>query len=88
MSRNHKLIISSSFVSYIGNGMQFIAFTWIITEVLGQPKYVGMLVLLSSIVTLVFTPFAGYIADCANNKLIVVVSDICRGFFLIFVNHK
>lgn len=85
MSRNHKLIISSSFISYIGNGMQFIAFTWIITEVLGQPKYVGMLVLLSSIVTLVFTPFAGYIADWANNKLIVVVSDVCRGCFLLLM---
>lgn len=85
MSRNHKLIISSSFVSYIGNGMQFIAFSWIITEVVGQPKYVGILVLLASIVTLVFTPFAGYIADLANNKLIVVGSDVFRGCFLLLM---
>lgn len=80
---NAIFIILSSFITYIGNGMQFIALSWIIFEKTQSSASIGLLVLLETIPGIIISPLAGVIVDRVNKKNILIVMDFFRAIVIL-----
>lgn len=79
------LILSASGITFLGNGMHFIAISWLILQMTQDPLFVSLLVLLESIPGIIFSPFAGVIADRYNRKIITIFMDIFRFFVVLSI---
>lgn len=76
--RNKLLILTASGFSFFGNGMHFIALSWLVLQITDDPLYVSILVVLGIIPGILSSPFAGVAADRFNKKFIVISTDIIR----------
>ncbi|MGQ7871533.1 MFS transporter [Bacillus sp. 1A] len=81
VTKNNKvlLIIIASGFSFLGNGMHFIAISWLVLQITNNPVYVGILVAASTIPGIIISPFAGVIVDKFNKKILVILTDFIRG---------
>lgn len=71
------LTLSSSF-TFIGNGMHFIALTWMLYELTSSPLAVTLLIVFTGLPFLISFPFTGVIADRINRKKFIIFIDIAR----------
>lgn len=77
-SYNKSLILGASGISFLGNGMHFIALSWLVLQTKNDPIYVSLLVLLGVIPGLLFSPIAGVVVDRYNKKFLLITTDLIR----------
>ncbi|WP_414834576.1 MFS transporter [Bacillus altitudinis] len=90
LKKNPLIIIIATFFSFVGNGMHFIAISWLVYDITDNPLYVSVLVAFSVIPGIFTSFFAGTISDKFNRKKIMLYMDIFRGsivFLLFTINY-
>lgn len=75
---NKMAILGASGASFFGNGMHFIAISWLVLQITDNPLYVSVLVVLGIIPGFLSSPFAGVVADRYNKKGIALSMDVLR----------
>jgi MFS transporter, DHA3 family, macrolide efflux protein len=84
-NKNTLLILSASGITFLGNGMHFIAISWLILQMAQDPLYVSILVLLETVPGIISSPIAGVIADRYNRKIITIFMDLIRFFVVLSI---
>lgn len=75
-------IISNLFATF-GNGLAYIAMTWLVLEADNSLSAIAILMICFWLPTVVLGPWAGVIADKYPRKLISIISTSARAFILI-----
>jgi MFS family permease len=73
--RNFRLFFLGQGVSLIGTWMQNVAQGWLVLELTNSPFYVGLVAALGSLGVLLFTIYAGVIADRTNKHRLVIATQ-------------
>jgi MFS family permease len=73
--RNFRLFLSGQGTSLIGTWMQNVAMGWLVLELTNSPFYVGLVSALGSLGVLVFTLYAGVVADRTDKRRTVVLTQ-------------
>jgi MFS family permease len=73
--RNFRLFITGQGISLIGTWMQSIALGWLVLDLTNSPFAVGLNSALRSLGVLVFTLYAGVIADRVDKRRLIVVTQ-------------
>lgn len=80
--KNFKYLLISSGISFFGNGMQFIANSWLAFKITGEATAVGWLFALSLIPNLFLAPLLGVFIDRWNKKFIALSVHLIRAIVL------
>ncbi|MDF2892999.1 MAG: hypothetical protein K0R80_3366 [Clostridia bacterium] len=78
-NRNFLLIMTSRFVSFLGDSVHYFALSWYIINVIGQGKVLGLLLTLSTLPAVFLGPFVGVLADRFDRRKIMITVDVVRG---------
>src|SRR5258705_9236818 len=73
--RNFRLFLFGQTVSLTGTWMQSIAQGWLVLQLTDSPFYVGVVSALSSIGVLLFTLYAGVVADRTDKRRVVIITQ-------------
>lgn len=73
--RNFRLFITGQGISLIGTWMQSIALGWLVLDLTNSPFAVGLNSALRSLGVLVFTLYAGVIADRVDKRRLIIVTQ-------------
>ena len=73
--RNFRLFLFGQTVSLTGTWMQSIAQGWLVLQLTNSPFYVGLVSALSSIGVLLFTLYAGVVADRTDRRRVVIITQ-------------
>ena len=73
--RNFRLFLFGQTVSLTGTWMQSIAQGWLVLQLTNSPFYVGVVSALSSLGVLLFTLYAGVVADRTDRRRVVVITQ-------------
>ena len=73
--RNFRLFIFGQTVSLTGTWMQSIAQGWLVLQLTDSPFYVGLVSALGSVGVLVFTLYAGVVADRSDKRRVVTITQ-------------
>jgi len=73
--RNFRLFFGGQMVSLTGTWMQSVAQGWLVLELTDSPFFVGLTAALGSFGVLLFTLYAGVIADRVNKRRAIVVTQ-------------
>src|SRR2546426_454971 len=73
--RNFRLFFLGQGVSLIGTWMQNVAQGWLVLELTNSPFYVGLVSALGSLGVLLFTLYAGVVADRVDKRRTVVITQ-------------
>src|SRR5688572_31992734 len=73
--RNFRLFLFGQTVSLTGTWMQSIAQGWLVLQLTNSPFYVGLVSALGSLGVLLFTLYAGVIADRTDKRRTVVITQ-------------
>jgi MFS family permease len=73
--RNFRLFFFGQGVSLIGTWMQNVAQGWLVLELTNSPFYVGLVSALGSLGVLLFTIYAGVVADRTNKHRLVIATQ-------------
>ncbi len=74
-SRNYRLFFIGQGISLTGTWMQQMAICWLIYRLTKSPFMLGFVGFLGNIPTLIFTPFAGVLADRMNKHRMLIVTQ-------------
>lgn len=85
LNKNAVLLLNASLMSFIGNGMHFIAISWLIFNITKNPMDMGFLVACISIPGLITSPLAGAIVDKYDKKIIAVSADLLRFILVLLI---
>lgn len=77
--RNYRLFALGSLVSNIGTWMQRVAQDWLVLELTGSGKALGITTGLQFLPMLLFSPMAGVFADRYSKRKVIAVSQIVLG---------
>src|SRR5256885_16751436 len=77
--RNFRLFFFGQGISLIGTWMQNIAEGWLVLTLTNSPFYVGLVSALSSLGVLLFTLYAGVLADRTDKRRTIL---ICQALFM------
>ncbi|TAA70498.1 MFS transporter [Planococcus salinarum] len=77
--------LSGSVISAVGNGMQFIAITWLILELTDSSAQVGITLAIGFIPLMCLSSFGGMVADRYDRRIIMVAFNIFRFFSISIV---
>ncbi len=84
-SFNYFLLWQGQMVSVLGDALYELALGfWILSET-GSPAMMGTLLAASTLPRVLISPFAGVIVDRVDRKKLLVLMDLIRGIFVIFV---
>jgi predicted MFS family arabinose efflux permease len=73
--RNFRLFWSGQLISLIGTWMQNVALGWLIYRITNSPFFLGLMMTMNSLPILLFSLFAGIIADRVNKRLLVIITQ-------------
>ena len=73
--RNFRLFLFGQTVSLTGTWMQSIAQGWLVLQLTNSPFYVGLVSALGSIGVLLFTLYAGVVADRSDKRRVVILTQ-------------
>ncbi len=73
--RNFRLFLFGQTVSLTGTWMQSIAQGWLVLQLTDSPFYVGLVSALGSVGVLVFTLYAGVVADRSDKRRVVTITQ-------------
>jgi MFS transporter, DHA3 family, macrolide efflux protein len=82
---NFRLLILGWGISAIGNGMQFIASSWLATELSGKGYAAALVLIAQTIPGLLLTPFLGVFIDRLERRKLATILDFFRAFGLLIV---
>jgi MFS family permease len=74
--RNYRLFFAGQGISLIGTWMQRVAMSWLVYRVTGSALLLGVVNFTGQAPTLLFTPFAGVIADRYDRHLLLVATQV------------
>jgi len=77
--RNYRLFAAGSLVSNIGTWMQRVAQDWLVLELTGSGKALGITTGLQFLPMLLFSPMAGVFADRFSKRRVIAVSQVVLG---------
>lgn len=83
INRDFGLLFWGRLVSQIGDGIHYLALTWLVLDLTGSGTALGTMLLASSLPSVALAPFTGVLADLWDRKTIVVSMDILRGLLLV-----
>lgn len=73
--RNYRIYAVGNFISAVGTWMQTTAMAWLILVMTDSGFLVGVSIALQLIPTMVFSPFAGAVADRVNKRRMLIVTQ-------------
>ncbi|MEY4531450.1 MAG: hypothetical protein RLZZ156_2171 [Deinococcota bacterium] len=82
---NFRLLISGWGISAIGNGMQFIAISWLATELSGKGYAAALVLIAQTIPGLLLAPFLGVFIDRLERRKLAACLDFFRAIGLLIV---
>lgn len=90
INRNFALLFWGRLVSQVGDGIHYLALTWLVLDLTGSGTALGTLLLVSSLPMVLLAPFSGVLADLWDRKTIVVSMDVVRGLVILSLafTHK
>lgn len=74
--RNYRLFFLGQGVSLVGTWMQRVALSWLVYRLTGSEALLGVVGFSSQILTFVAAPFAGVLADRANCRRLIVITQV------------
>ena len=74
--RNFRLLWAGSCFSFSGQWVQVMALSWLVLELTNSPFYLGLLGLVRAIPALIFSLFAGVLADRVNRRWLFLLTHI------------
>jgi MFS transporter, DHA3 family, macrolide efflux protein len=80
-----RLLISGWGISSIGNGMQFIAISWLATELSGKGYAAALVLIAQTIPGLLLAPFLGVFIDRLERRKLAAMLDFFRAVGLLIV---
>lgn len=83
INRDYGLLFWGRLVSQVGDGVHYLALTWLVLDLTGSGTALGTMLFASSIPMVVLAPFTGVLADLWDRKTIVVSMDVLRGLILV-----
>lgn len=83
INRDFGLLFWGRLVSQVGDGIHYLALTWLVLDLTGSGTALGTMLFASSIPMVVLAPFTGVLADLWDRKLIVVSMDVLRGLIIL-----
>ncbi len=87
-NKNYLLLLSGKAVSAFGDLINDIVFMWYILSITNSYITAAFSFVINFIPSIIFSSFAGYLADKKNNKHIIVACDFCNGVlaFLLLIS--
>ncbi|ADL52823.1 MFS transporter [Clostridium cellulovorans] len=85
LNRDFSLIFVGNTISVLGSVIYDTAILWWVTEYTGSAKDGSLILAAAMLATIIISLFSGIIADNANKKYILVVTDILSGLVCISV---
>ncbi len=82
---NFRFLLSGWGISAIGNGMQFIAVSWLATELSGKGYAAALVLIAQTIPGLLLAPFLGVFIDRLERRRLAAFLDFFRAFGLLIV---
>lgn len=76
---NFARYFTAQFLSSIGNGMQFIAMSWLLYQLTGSVAAMGYLLVITALPNILLGPWIGVLIDRWNVKKICIAMDLVRG---------
>ncbi len=77
--RNYRIYAAGTLISNVGTWMQRVAQDWLVLVVTGSAGALGITTGLQFLPTLLFSAFAGVLADRFPKRLIMVIAQVCMG---------
>lgn len=83
INRDFGLLFWGRLVSQVGDGVHYLALTWLVLDLTGSGTALGTMLFASSVPMVLLAPFTGVLADLWDRKTIVVSMDVLRGLILV-----
>lgn len=83
INRDFGLLFWGRLVSQIGDGVHYLALTWLVLDLTGSGTALGTMLFASSVPMVLLAPFTGVLADLWDRKTIVVSMDVLRGLIIV-----
>ena len=83
INRDFGLLFWGRLVSQVGDGVHYLALTWLVLDLTGSGTALGTMLFASSIPMVLLAPFTGVLADLWDRKTIVVSMDVLRGLIIL-----
>ncbi len=83
INRDFGLLFWGRLVSQVGDGVHYLALTWLVLDLTGSGTALGTMLFASSIPMVLLAPFTGVLADLWDRKTIVVSMDVIRGLIIV-----
>ncbi|MDO9174928.1 MAG: MFS transporter, partial [Actinomycetota bacterium] len=77
--RNYRLFAAGALISNVGTWMQRVAQDWLVLELTGSGKALGITTGLQFLPMVLFSPIAGVFADRYSKRTVIAVSQVVLG---------
>ncbi len=84
-NRDFRLYLIGAWACAIGNGMQFIASSWLATELTGKGYASALVLIFGTIPKILLAPFAGVLADRLERRKLAATMDVFRALVLLVI---
>ncbi|MGI8803981.1 MAG: MFS transporter, partial [Solirubrobacteraceae bacterium] len=76
---NYRLYFTGQAISLIGTWMQTVAQAWLVLELSHSGTLIGVLAAVQLLPVLVFSPYAGAVADRIDKRRLLLANNVCSG---------
>jgi MFS transporter, DHA3 family, macrolide efflux protein len=76
-------LISANIVNRFGDSIDAIALSWVAYQVTGSATWMAIVFAFNALPSIVFMPFAGAWVESMNKKVVMIITDLCRGVIVI-----
>ncbi len=83
LSGEFRKYVAAEVLTSVGTGMHFVAMSWFLYQRTGQVASIGLILILTALPGMLFSPFIGVLIDRWSVKAICVVTDVLRGALLL-----
>jgi DHA3 family macrolide efflux protein-like MFS transporter len=85
---NFAKYFTAQFLSSIGNGMQFIAMSWLLYKLTGSVASMGWFLVITALPNIVFSPWIGVLVDRWDVRRICLAMDFLRSAILSYLVYE
>ena len=83
--KDYRLLLIANFISRFGDSIDSMAYSWMVWKLTGSTLLMGTIFAVNAIPNIVFSPFAGVIADRFNKKRLIAIGYIGRGIIVCII---
>lgn len=83
--KDYRLLLIANFISRFGDSIDSIAYTMMVYYLTGSKLLMGTLFAVNAIPNIIFSPFAGVIADRFNKKKLITIGYVGRGIIVCLI---